>query len=143
MGGGPLEESFKAWAEHHSNVYFLGYTQHDDCLSIVRNAEFVVFPSIWYEGCSMVEIETESLGKPLIATDLGFSAEAIQDHVNGLKVPLNDINGFVRAIRTLWKAPEECLRMGNEARADYESKYLPEDNYKQLMNIYQMTLNGE
>lgn len=143
MGGGPLEESFKAWAEHHSNVYFLGYTQHDDCLSIVRNAEFVVFPSIWYEGCSMVEIETESLGKPLIATDLGFSAEAIQNHVNGLKVPLNDINGFVRAIRTLWEAPEECLRMGNEARADYESKYLPEDNYKQLMSIYQMALNGE
>lgn len=91
----------------------------------------------------MVEIETESLGKPLIATDLGFSAEAIQDHVNGLKVSLNDINGFVHAVRSLWEAPEECIRMGHEARTDYESKYLPEDNYRQLMNIYQLTLNGE
>ena len=91
----------------------------------------------------MVEIETESLGKPLIATDLGFSAEAIQDHVNGLKVPLNDINGFVHAVRSLWNAPEECIRMGHEARMDYESKYLPEDNYQQLMNIYQLALNGE
>lgn len=143
MGGGPLEESFKAWAKQHNNVYFLGYTQHDECLAIVKNAEFVMFPSIWYEGCSMVEIETESLGKPLIATDLGFSAEAIQDHANGLKVPLNDIDGFVHAIRSLWEAPEECVRMGHEARMDYESKYLPEDNYQQLMNIYQLTLNGE
>ena len=61
MGGGPLEESFKTWAKKHNNVYFLGYTQHDECLAIVKNAEFVMFPSIWYEGCSMVEIETESL----------------------------------------------------------------------------------
>ena len=38
------------------------YTSHDECLKIVKNSEFVVFPSIWYEGCSMVEIETESLG---------------------------------------------------------------------------------
>lgn len=33
--------------------------------------------------------------------------------------------------------------MGHEARMDYESKYLPEDNYRRLMNIYQLTLNGE
>ena len=34
----------------------------DGVLSIVKGGEFVIFPSIWYEGCSMVEIETESLG---------------------------------------------------------------------------------
>lgn len=143
MGGGPLEGSFKAWAEQHGNVYFLGYTPHEECLSIVKGGEFVMFPSIWYEGCSMVEIETESLGKPLIATDLGFSAEAIQNNVNGLKVRLNDIEGFVQAVRTLWSAPEECVRMGGEARKDYEAKYLPEDNYEQLMNIYQTTMQGK
>lgn len=52
MGGGPLEEEFRQWADGHDNVYFLGYTQHDKCLSIVKGGEFVVFPSIWYEGCS-------------------------------------------------------------------------------------------
>lgn len=51
MGGGPLEEEFRQWADGHDNVYFLGYTQHDKCLSIVKGGEFVVFPSIWYEGC--------------------------------------------------------------------------------------------
>ena len=62
MGSGPFEEEFKQWARKYDNVYFLGYTQHDKCLSIVKRGEFVVFPSIWYEGCSMVEIEAESLG---------------------------------------------------------------------------------
>lgn len=137
MGGGPLEEEFKLWASQKDNVYFLGYTQHDKCLSIVKGGEFVVFPSIWYEGCSMVEIETESLGKALIATDLGFSVEAIENGVNGYKVPLNDINGFVDVIIKLWNDSDQCKKMGENARKDYESKYLPEDNYNQLIAVYQ------
>ena len=107
MGGGPLEEEFRNWADGKENVYFLGYTQHDKCLSIVKGGEFVVFPSIWYEGCSMVEIETESLGKALIATDLGFSVEAIKNGLNGYKIALGDEKGFVDAISQLWKNPEK------------------------------------
>lgn len=136
MGGGPLEEEFKEWAEKKENVHFLGYTQHDKCLSIVKDGEFVVFPSIWYEGCSMVEIETESLGKALVATDLGFSVEAIEDGINGYKVPLGDVDGFVESIMNLWEDPKLCAKMGKNAREDYERKYLREDNYEQLVRIY-------
>ena len=133
MGGGPLEDEFKYWAEKHNNVYFLGYTQHDKCLSIVKGGEFVVFPSIWYEGCSMVEIETESLGKGLIATDLGFSTEAIENGVNGYKIKLGDVKGFRKCIIELWNKPELISEIGRNARLDYEQKYRPEDNYMQLI----------
>lgn len=143
MGGGPLEEEFKIWAKDKANVYFLGYTQHNKCLSIVKQGEFVVFPSIWYEGCSMVEIETESLGKALVATDLGFSSEAIKNGFNGYKIPLGDINGFAHTIRRLWENQDECKYLGKNARIDYEEKYLSEDNYKQLIKIYKETLKGE
>lgn len=136
MGAGPLEEEFKTWAAGKENVYFLGYTEHNKCLNIVRQGEFVVFPSIWYEGCSMVEIETESLGKALVATDLGFSEEAIENGYNGFKIPLGDVNGFIKKINELWEAPVLCKKMGENARKDYEAKYLPEDNYRQLIEIY-------
>lgn len=136
MGAGPLEEEFKTWAAGKENVYFLGYTEHNKCLNIVRQGEFVVFPSIWYEGCSMVEIETESLGKALVATDLGFSEEAIENGYNGYKIPLGDVNGFIKKIYELWEAPLLCKKMGENARKDYEAKYLPEDNYRQLIEIY-------
>lgn len=137
MGGGPLEEEFKNWADTKENVFFLGYTEHNKCLAIVKGGEFVVFPSIWYEGCSMVEIETESLGKSLIATDLGFSVEAIQEGLNGYKVSLGSVDGFIRKIKELWDNPEMCKRMGENARTDYEEKYMPEDNYNQLIKIYE------
>ena len=142
MGAGPLEGEFKNWADQHSNVYFQGYTQHDKCLSIVKGGEFVVFPSIWYEGCSMVEIETESLGKGLIATDLGFSEEAIENGKNGYKVKLGSVQGFVDRIKMLWKNQEESKYLGENARKDYEKKYLPEDNYNQLITIYESVGNN-
>lgn len=137
MGSGPLENEFRSWSAQKKNVYFLGYTEHENCLTIVKNAEFVVFPSIWYEGCSMVEIETESLGKCLIATDLGFSAEAVKDGVNGYKIELGNIAEFTYRINELWKSPEICSEMGKKAREDYLDKYTPEDNYKQLLRIYE------
>ena len=139
MGSGPLESDFRQWAEKKRNVFYLGYVEHQRCLSIVKGSEFIVFPSIWYEGCSMVEIEAESLGKALIASDIGFTAEAIEDGINGYKIPLGNVDGFVKKIRQLWESPELCKEMGMNARADYEAKYLPEDNYQQLMKIYNDT----
>lgn len=136
MGGGPLEEEFRKWAAKKEKVYFLGYTDHYRCLSIVRNAEFVVFPSIWYEGCSMVEIETMSLGRGLIATDLGFSVEAIKDGYNGYKIPLNDVDAFISKIKELWDNPDLCNEIGENARQEYTNKYTPDQNYEQLMDIY-------
>mgnify|MGYP004531250197 CR=1 FL=1 len=137
MGRGPLESEFSAWSKKKKNVYFLGYIQHEECLSIVENCEFVVFPSIWYEGCSMVEIETESLGKGLVATDLGFSSEAIEDGYNGYKVKLGDTKRFVYLIRKLWDDEEKCKEIGRNARNDYEKKYRPEDNFSQLLKVYE------
>lgn len=136
MGSGPLENIFKKWADKQENVFYLGYTQHDKCMSIVKGGEFIIFPSIWYEGCSMVEIESESLGKGIVATDLGFSAEAIQNGVNGYKVPLGDTEKFIKIIKMLWYNPEKSKMLGKNARKDYEAKYTPEKNYEELMDIY-------
>ncbi len=91
----------------------------------------------------MVEIEAESLGKALIATDLGFSEEAIEDGVNGYKVPLGDVNAFRERIRELWLDSEKTVEMGEKARGDFVRKYLPEDNYKQLIDIYRNVKQGQ
>ena len=136
MGGGPLEDEFRAWAETHEQVLFLGYTDHTKCLNIVKGAEFVVFPSIWYEGCSMVEIETMSLRKGLIATDLGFSEEAVTDGYNGYKFALGNTEEFIEKIKDLWADSERCQLIGRNAREEYQKKYTPEESYKQLMEIY-------
>ncbi|MBR4085159.1 MAG: glycosyltransferase family 4 protein [Lachnospiraceae bacterium] len=136
MGAGPLEEEFNAWAQDKKQVICLGHTEHSKCMKIVTNSEFVFFPSVCYEGCSMVVIEAESLSKPIVATDLGFASEAIIDDYNGVKVKLNDVEGFKNAVRMLWSDTSKCRQMGKNARMDYENKYTLERNFKQLEAIY-------
>lgn len=140
MGGGPLEQEFEVWAEKKSNIFYLGYVPHEICMTIAGKAEFALMPSIWYEGCSMVAIETESLGIPLITTDIGFFKEAIQNGINGMKIPLEDEQGFREAVIDFWKNPQKLKKMGENARSDYEQKYVPETNMKQLFEIYASVL---
>jgi len=141
MGTGPLEENVKVWAENYKHIFYLGYTEHDKCLSIVRGGQFVIFPSVWEEGCPMVEIEAECLGKGLVASDLGFSSEMISDGINGYRIKAGDVDGFVETVKQLWSDSEKCEMLGRNARKDYEGKYIPEDNYRQLMNIYRAALD--
>lgn len=136
MGSGPLEEEFLKWSNKKDNIYYLGYTPRKECMNIVKKSEFVVFPSICYEGCSMVVLESEGLGKGLVASDIGFASEAIIDGVNGYKVPLYNIDAFVQKVKNLWDDITLCKIIGNNARTDFEQKYLPNDNYHQLMYIY-------
>lgn len=140
MGSGPLEDEVKCFSEKNKNILFLGYTERSKCLSIVKNSDFVVFPSIWYEGCSMVEIESMSLSKAIIATDLGFSSEAIIDGYNGAKFILGNIESFRKKITELWNDPQKSLSMGKNARKEYEEKYSSEKNYEEIMSCYEGVL---
>ena len=136
MGGGPLEGEFASWATGRENVYYLGYIPRERCLAIVKGAEFVVFPSIWYEGCSMVEIEAESLGKAIVATDIGFSSEIIINHVNGIKFPLGDYQTLGKVSRALWENPDKVASMGLNARVQYNELFRPEESYRKLIELY-------
>ena len=143
MGAGPLEEAFREWADLRDNVFFLGFTEHEKCLGIVKGAEFVVFPSICYEGCSMVQIEAMSLGKAIIATDLGFSKESVKEGYNGLKFTLGDKEAFIRSVKALWNDHGKCVLMGGNAREEYRLKYTPEENYRALMAVYETAIGAK
>lgn len=136
MGTGPLEDEFREWSKKHPLVQYIGYKEHEEALAIVKKSDIVVFPSIWYEGCSMVEIEAEGLGKPLIASDLGFSAELVQPGYNGLKVKVGNPEALTEAVQELWIDPARCKEMGKNARADFEARFRKDENYRQLMKIY-------
>lgn len=136
MGGGPLESEFEEFSTNHNNIQYLGYVSRTDCLNIVKNAEFIVFPSLCYEGCSMVAIETFSLGKSIIGFDVGFISELIHNGVNGYKVQYQNIYQFANAIMNLWSNTGKAKELGLNARQTYLDKFTSEGNFKQLLSIY-------
>lgn len=139
MGDGPLAEDFQKFIKSNqiTNVQYLGFTPHDQCIAIVQKAEFVVLPSICYEGCSMVMVESFSLKKPVVATDIGFMKEAVQNGYNGIKCGRKDIEDFTTQIRYLWEHPLKAEAMGENAYQDYRKKYTEEADVQNLLELYE------
>lgn len=139
MGDGPLAEDFQKFIKSNqiTNVQYLGFTPHDQCIAIVQKAEFVVLPSICYEGCSMVMVESFSLKKPVVATDIGFMKEAVQNGYNGIKCNLKDVEDFTTQIRYLWEHPLKAEAMGENAYQDYRKKYTEEADVQNLLELYE------
>lgn len=138
MGAGPQEDMLNQFIKTHPDlqIQYLGYVPHDECQGIMGNAEFVLLPSICYEGCSMTVIEAFSLGKPVIATDIGFMHEAISAVGMNTVFPMKDYNALSHKVMELWNDPDLCSQYGKIARNEYENKYSESIDIANLMKIY-------
>ncbi len=133
IGSGPLE----ALATSSFGDRYLGYRTLDDIMAHMSKAQFMVLPSICYENFPRTIVEAFSCGLPVIASRLGALADIVRDGVTGLLFNPGDPTDL--AAKMVWAAthPEQMVRMGQAARAEYDAEYTPEHNYEMLMDIYE------
>ncbi len=138
MGAGPQEDRLRQFISDNPKlpIFFLGYVPHEECQFIMKQAEFILLPSVCYEGCSMTVLESFSLGKPVIATDVGFMREAIKEQGMNTVFPIRDYAAMRKIVRTLWEKKELCQYYGEIAKSEYEKKYSEEVDIINLINIY-------
>jgi len=138
-GTGPLE------AELHdlkSNVVIaLGMIDTDSVKKEMKHAAFLVMPSEWYEGFPMVLVEAFSQGLPVVASRLGGMAEIVEDGVTGLHFEAGNAKDLAKKVQWMHDHPEECQKMGLNARKVFEEKYTAEKNYELLMGVYQEAID--
>jgi len=142
IGDGPDASAFKTLVSSLKirNIEFLGYLPHNKSMDILDNARFLVMPSIWYETFGLVIVEAFSHYKPVIASNLGAMAELVTEARTGLLFEPGNAEDLARKVQWLWNNPEECLRLGLNARREYEERYTPEKNYEMLISIYEEVL---
>lgn len=132
VGGGELAPlAIEAFGER-----YLGFRQIDDILALMRDALYLVVPSIWYENFPRTIVEAFSCGLPVIASRIGALAEIVTDGVTGLLFEPGNAEDLARKLQWAEDHPEAMCEMGRAARAAYDSHYTPERNYQQLMEIY-------
>ncbi|MGU8191094.1 glycosyltransferase family 4 protein [Clostridium perfringens] len=85
-------------------------------LEKIKNASIFAFSSD-FEGMPNALIEAMSLGLPVISTDCpcGGPKELIDDGVNGLLTPVNDVNSFSKKIEYLLSNEEKANSLGKQA----------------------------
>lgn len=134
-GDGPLFE--KAKVQPYPHIKFLGRLVEKTVSVEMLKASFLVMPSICYETFGLVIIEAYAHRLPVVASRIGSMAEIVADGKTGLHFEPGNPVDLAEKARWMFEHPEECRRMGENARKEYEEKYTPEKNYQQLMAIYQ------
>jgi len=142
VGDGPLEGQIRDRASSLPNVDVLGRRPRARVLELMREAAILVMPSIWYEGLPMTIVEAFSVGLPVVASNLGAMSTLIEDGKTGLHFEPKVASSLVTQVRRVVENPDELRRMSDNARREYESRYTPESNYDQLMQIYEEAIQS-
>jgi len=114
----------------------LGNLTGDAVRHEMSGALALVLPSIWYENFPRTIVEAFACGLPVIASRIGAMAELIEDGRTGLLFEPGLAGDLAKKIGWAEANPGAMIEMGKYARNEYEAKYTPECNFKQLMDIY-------
>jgi glycosyltransferase involved in cell wall biosynthesis len=143
-GDGPLRPRLEAEVAKNNlrQVSFRGRLNPSETRAAMKQARFLVLPSLWYEGFPMVMAESLACGTPVLGSRLGAIEEIITDGRTGLHFTPGDPTDLGEKTEWAWNHPSELTAMGREARRDYESRYTSEMNYSLLMAIYQQVIKA-
>jgi glycosyltransferase involved in cell wall biosynthesis len=134
-GDGPLAERVRAAAAENRAITYLGRQPLAELLPLVGEAACLILPSVWYEQCPKILIESFAKGTPVLASRLGAMAELVDHGRTGLLFAPDSAEDLATAVRQLW-AQLPATDMRRAARQEYEAKYTAKSNYEQLMEVY-------
>jgi glycosyltransferase involved in cell wall biosynthesis len=118
------------------DVHVLGSVAQRDLFALYAAADVVVVPSVWPEPLSRVLLEAMQLGRPVVATRVGGTPEAVDDGVTGLLVERSDATGLARAIIELLRDPERRAKMGAAARERARETFREERIVDAPLDVY-------
>src|SRR5207249_1893545 len=113
VGDGPESGRLGELVNDDGAVRFIGY--RSDVANILGAADVVCLSSD-AEAFPLTVLEAMSVGKPVIATDVGGVSEAVINEETGLLVPARDTEAFASALLRLASDPSLAGHMGEAAR---------------------------
>jgi glycosyltransferase involved in cell wall biosynthesis len=142
VGDGPLRDEVRAFVQEQKLecIAILGQCARQEVLTLMKGAQFLVFPSGWYEGFPITIAEAFACGVPVVASRLGAMAEIIEEGCTGLFFTSGDADDLSAQVQWAFTHPEEMAQMGRRARQEFQAKYTADRNYERLMAIYRKAL---
>jgi mannose/cellobiose epimerase-like protein (N-acyl-D-glucosamine 2-epimerase family)/glycosyltransferase involved in cell wall biosynthesis len=130
------QQEIEAWTGR-PNVTHLGFVK--DIAALWASAHIAVLPS-HREGMPLSLLEAAACGRPLIATDVPGCRAVVRPEVNGLLVPLDDVDALAAAIDRLAADAGLRQRFGKASRDLAEREYSAERIGHQMVALYRRLL---
>jgi glycosyltransferase involved in cell wall biosynthesis len=106
-------------------------------------ADVVVSASIEPEAFGRVSVEAQSMGKPIIATNIGGSKETIINNKSGILYKFDDPRELAKSLNTVIQLSQDELKaMGNEGRKNIIKKFDVETMCDTNLNEYKKLLQN-
>jgi len=120
-------------------ILFAGHV--DNVVQILNETDVCVLPSL-FEAFPRVVIEAMGAGKPIVTTDVGGCAEAVENEVSGFIVPSGNVTALADVLLKLGKDKQLREDTGKAARIRAEKKFNIEENVRQTEKVYHELLAG-
>jgi glycosyltransferase involved in cell wall biosynthesis len=135
-GDGPLRARLEARARElgvAERCVFLGH--RSDIPELLAVADLFVLPSL-YEGLPVSVLEAMAARRPVVATAIGGTDEAVTHELTGLLVPPSDPGALASAIRRLRSDPALAGRLAAAGRERVEGEFSSLATAGGVMRIY-------
>ncbi|MBI3510842.1 MAG: glycosyltransferase [Bacteroidetes bacterium] len=129
-----LEEKVKA-LRLSGSVTFAGKIDHDKIPEWMEQINVFINISK-QESFGVSVLEAMACRIPVIVSETGGLAEIVDDGMDGLRVPVNDLGATVTAMEKLLADPNLRIRMGNAGRKKVKEKYEWKNNVDEMIRIY-------
>jgi len=104
-GTGPYEQELKSMTQElgvQSHVNFVGHKTREEVHALYKEATIVLLPSVWPEPFGKVGVEAMSVGRPVVASDVGGIREWLGDVKGGYLIEPGSIEAIALTVETIF-----------------------------------------
>jgi glycosyltransferase involved in cell wall biosynthesis len=145
VGSGPLESDLRTYTKEKglNHIELLGFKEGPEKWELLLNSLLLIVPSEWYETFGLVVLEAYSAGKPVIGSNLGGLPFVIENGMSGLLFQSGSSDDLREKVSYLLGRPDEVERMGRYGRELVDTKYCPEESYRNIKTIFSRAISGD
>jgi glycosyltransferase involved in cell wall biosynthesis len=123
-------------------VHYLGKIRYDQVKQVIAEASVCIFPS-YAEALPVSWLEAMSMGKAIVASNIGWANEMITEGEDGFLVHPSDHSKFALQINKLLQDGNLNNKMGQNARQTVIDKFSSEKLRRDNINFYKQVIDDK
>lgn len=145
VGEGALEEKVKDLARNlrlENKIHFIGLLRREEVPTLMSEMDITVMPSL-YEGWGVSAVESQALGVPVVASNVGGIPEALKNGETGFLVPPKSPEKLSEALLKLIKSKRLRVKMGLAGRRFVKERFEWIKNAEDMKILYDKSIGEQ